>query len=63
MKKQLNESSITTFINKFLDGLQSGTQQRFIDQAKKRGVSSEITKKLTALEKNYIELRKLLNDL
>jgi len=63
MKKRITELSVTNFINKFLDNLQLGTQKRFISQAKKRGVSSNVTDKLTTLEKNYIDLRKTLDDL
>lgn len=62
-KKVINEASITDFIDKFLDGIQSGTQRRFIKQAEKRGVPRVITTRLTKIEKEVIELRKILKEL
>jgi len=62
-KKQLNEVNITGFISKFLNDLQDGTQARFIKQAKKKGVPPEITVRLTTIEKEIVELKKILKDL
>ena len=62
-KKQLNEGSIASFVEKFFDGLHSGTQKRFIAQAKKRGVPEKVVNKMTQLEKEYTELTMLLRDL
>jgi hypothetical protein len=62
-KTPINEASISNFINKFLDDIQRGTQKRFIAQAKKRGVSPHVMDKLTTVEKEIIELRKILDNL
>ena len=62
-KKQLNEASIAGFINRFLDDMQKGTQDRFIKQAKKKGVPSSVTLKLTKIEKEISDLEKVLKDL
>lgn len=62
-KKQLNEASIAGFINRFLDDMQKGTQDRFIKQAKKRGVPPSVTLRLTKIEKEIADLEKVLKDL
>lgn len=62
-KKTTNESSIVGFINRFLDELQKGTQTRFIQQAKKKGVPSHITTRLTTIENEIKDLEKILKDL
>lgn len=55
--------NIAGFIRKFLDNIQDGTQQRFIEQAKKRGEPPKITVRLTKIEKEVKELEKILKDL
>ena len=55
--------NIAGFIRKFLDNIQDGTQQRFIEQAKKRGEPPKITVRLTKIEKEIKELEKILKDL
>jgi len=62
-KKYLNEANISGFISKFLNDLQDGTQQRFIAQAKKKGVPKDITLRLTVIEKEVAELKNILKDL
>lgn len=62
-KKPINEANIAGFIGKFFDGLHTGTQKRFIAQAKKRGVPPEVVNKMTQLEKDYVELTNILRDL
>ena len=62
-KKNLNEINITGFISKFLNDLQDGTQDRFIKQAKKRGVPKTVTVRLTKIENEIKELEKILKDL
>lgn len=62
-KKNLNEGTISGFINRFLDDLQRGTQERFIQQAKKKGVPTNVTARLTTIEKEIKDLEKILKDL
>jgi len=62
-KKNLNEGTIAGFITKFLDNMQQGTQDRFIKQAKKRGIPPEVISKMSELDKDILELQKLLQDL
>lgn len=62
-KKNINEGSIAGFLTKFLDNMQQGTQSRFIQQAKKRGLPKEVTDKMSNLDKDIIELQKLLREL
>lgn len=62
-KKKLNEASIAGFINRFLDDMQKGTQDRFIKQAKKKGVPASVTLRLTKIEKEISDLEKILKDL
>jgi|TARA_B110000902_G_C14168385_1_gene535872 hypothetical protein len=62
-KKKLNEGSIAGFINRFLDDMQKGTQDRFIKQAKKKGVPPAVTLRLTKIEKEIADLEKILKDL
>ena len=62
-KKPINEINIAGFIGKFLTDIQNGTQKRFIDQAKKKGVPKEITIKLTTIEKEIKDLENILKDL
>ena len=62
-KKNLNEGSIAGFINPFLDDMQKGTQARFIQQAKKKGVPTHVTARLTTIEKEIKDLEKILKDL
>ena len=62
-KKNLNEGSIAGFINRFLDDMQKGTQARFIQQDKKKGVATHVTARLTTIEKEIKDLEKILKDL
>jgi hypothetical protein len=62
-KKKLNEASIAGFINRFLDDMQKGTQDRFIKQAKSKGLPPQVTLRLTKIEKEVAELEKVLKDL
>jgi hypothetical protein len=62
-KAKLNEVSITGFINRFLDDIRKGTQERFIKQAKDRGVPEAVTSKLIKIEKEVRDLEKFLKDL
>lgn len=62
-RKKLNEASISGFINRFLDDMQKGTQARFIQQAKKKGVPPKVTARLTNIEKEIADLEKILKDL
>lgn len=62
-KKTLNEISVSGFLSKFLDGVQSGTQKRFIAQAKKKGVPKHITIRLTKIENEIETLKDILKDL
>ena len=62
-KKKLTEASIAGFINRFLDDMQKGTQDRFIKQAKKKGVPPTVTTRLTKIEKEIDELKSILKDL
>lgn len=64
MKKQkLTEASISGFINRFLDDMQQGTVDRFIQQAKKKNVPRPVVQKLEKLKKEREELEKILKDL
>jgi len=58
-----NKLSISGFINNFLDGLQQGTQKRFIKKAQKRGVPKEVWAKMSDLEREISELRRILKEL
>ena len=62
-KKKLTEASISGFINRFLDDMQQGTVDRFIQQAKKKNVPRPVVNKLEKLKKEREELEKLLKDL
>tara|TARA_B110000503_G_scaffold1112_1_gene1459 strand:+ start:292 stop:489 length:198 start_codon:yes stop_codon:yes gene_type:complete len=62
-KKKLNEASISGFINRFLDDMQKGTQDRFIKQAKKKGVPPKVTYRLVKIEKEIADLQNILRDL
>lgn len=55
--------NITSHLSKFLAGLQEDTQKRFIKQAKKKGEPKIITIRLTKIEKEVEELKKILKDL
>lgn len=57
--------NITRHISIFLDSLQEDTQKRFIKQAKKRREKLEPPKigRLTKLENEVKELKKILKDL
>ena len=55
--------NITGFISKFLNRLQDDTQKRFIEQAKKKGEPKNVTIRLTVIEKEVEELKKILKDL
>ena len=51
-------------INRFLDGIQRDTQKRFIKQAKKKGsLEPKKITRLTKIEKEVEELKKILKDL
>jgi len=63
MKKQINEGVVSGFIGKFLTDLQSGTQDRFIAQAKKKKMPKTVVNKLTVIENEIDELKKILKDL
>jgi hypothetical protein len=62
-KKKLTEASIAGFINRFLDDMQKGTQDRFIKQAKAKGVPKQVTHRLSKIEKEIADLEKVLKDL
>jgi len=55
--------SISGFINNFLDGLQQDTQKRFFKRAQKRGVPKEVWAKMSDLDREISELRRILKDL
>lgn len=61
--KKLNEISITGFINRFLNDIQKGTQDRFIKQVKEKGVPPTVTTRLTKIEKEISELKNILKEL
>jgi len=58
--KQLNEVNISKFINKFFDAMQKGTQDRFIQQAKKNGVPDSITTRLRQIDQDKADLAAVL---
>jgi hypothetical protein len=62
-QKPLNEIRIDKFINKFLDGIQKGTQERFIKQAEKAGLPKPITIRMAAVENLIKHLEDDLKDL
>jgi len=55
--------SISGYVSKFLDGIQQGTQKRFIKKAQKRGIPKDVLAKMSDLDKDVIELREILKDL
>lgn len=55
-KKQISEASIAGFINRFLGDMQKGTQDRFIQRAKKRGIPKPVLDKLDKIKKERDEL-------
>ena len=61
--KKLNEGTIAGFLNKFLDNMQQGTQNRFISKAKKRGIPPEVIAKMAEVDKDILELQQLLQEL
>jgi len=50
---------ISSFINKFLEDMQKRTKDRFIEEAKERGLPKEVEDQLKKQEKE----RKYLNDI
>jgi hypothetical protein len=54
---------VDKLINKFIDGIQKGTRERFIKQAKDKGVPEAVTSKLIKIEKEVRDLEKFLKDL
>ena len=56
--------NLARHINKFLDSIQNETRERFIKQAKKRGsIEPNKITRLTKIEKEVEELKKILKDL
>lgn len=62
-KKKLNEASISGFIGKFLSDMQTGTQDRFIKQAKKKNVPKKVVTRLETIEKEIADLERTLKEL
>jgi hypothetical protein len=59
-KKQINEASIAGFINRFLDDMQKGTQDRFIKRAKDRGLPKEVVSQMEKIEKERQQLSNII---
>jgi ATP adenylyltransferase/5',5'''-P-1,P-4-tetraphosphate phosphorylase II len=59
-KEKINEVNISKFINKFFDAMQQGTQDRFIQQAKKKGVPDSITTRLRKIDQDKADLAAVL---
>jgi len=55
--------NIARHISNFLASIQDDTQKRFIEQAKKKGEPKKVTIRLTKIEKEVEELKKILKDL
>ena len=53
-------SSVSRFIDAFFTGLRNNTAKRFLDNASKKGVHSEIIDKLREMEKQNRELESII---
>ena len=62
-KQSLNEVNIAGFINKFLDDIRKGTQDRFIKQAEQRIQDKKVHLKLREIDRSIQELEDYLKTL
>ena len=61
-KKPINEVNLAKFMGNFFQNMQRDTQDRFINQAKKKGMPKPIVTKLKKVESEIAELEKLIKD-
>lgn len=62
-KDKLNEiSMVSRFIGDFFDGVQKNTANRFLAQARKKGIPSEVIKKLERIKKEKEEIDKIFKN-